>query len=85
MTIQVIDAWNLVTSLFEYRVPCRDGKAKVFEDLDTCGKFYFFLLQSALKLNCLKYAQKFHVIFAKLKHNQTIDKQTRVCDTLLTY
>ena len=68
MRIQVIDAWNPVTSLFEYRVHSRDCKAKVFEDLDTCGKFYFFfLLQAALKLNCLKYAHKCYVIFTKLK------------------
>ena len=36
-----------MTSLFEYRAIydeklCKDGKVKVFEDLDTCGKFYFF-------------------------------------------
>ena len=62
-----------MTSLFEYRAIyneklSKDGKVKVFEDLDTCRKFYhFFLLQPALKLNCLKDAQEFYVIFKKLK------------------
>ena len=67
-----------MTFLFECRVIyneklCKDGKVKVFEDLDTCGKFYFlFLLQPALKLNCLKDALEFYVIFTKLKLNPTI-------------
>ena len=58
MTIQVIDAWNLVTSLFEYRVPYGDGKAKVFKDLDTCGKFYFFFATICFEIELLEIRPK---------------------------